>query len=876
MKESSLPNPPRWLDRLIELYCRPELLEDLQGDLHEYYQRNCSKKGKSFANLIFLIDVIKFFRLYTIRTPKVLGQMSFIHLSKNYFKTSIRSLARNKLFSTINIVGLAISMSIGILMITYLSQLLSYDQFHEKKDRIYRVNSTYSDITGTDPFDLGSNSVFLGKKLREEMPDLEEVLIMRRNFRRDFKKGDNVIPSRGLYAEAAFFKLFSFELLEGDPETALLEPYSLVLTESVAKKLFGDEPVLGQIVHAGEESFTVTGLMADVPFNSHMQFKVLCSFKTAEVIASKQEQESFNTWRSIWMNHVYVLLPEGYAPEALQSNLDRIAAGENATRDRYTITFQLQNLTDMTPGPELSNNIGPTTSWLMIWQLGLLIGIVIASSCFNYTNLSIARSLRRMKEVGIRKVVGANRPQVFAQFVFEAVILSVLALILAFGLYQIIKPSFVQIALETTPMALEFEWIHALYFIAFAIVIGFMAGGLPAWMLSKVKAISIIQDSTSKGLIKGINFRKALIVFQFVISMALIIAATIDYRQYKYSINFDLGFKTDNVVNMLLYQNEPELFLPGLQQIPEIQKISMSGMLPNTGEQWGDDVKYKDPMDSVDVHVNYVSKDYIDLHELQFVAGTTFPFDDKDSSQFVVIDESLRKRLGFSEPADAVGELLTLDQGRMKLQITGVINDYQYTKIVSESKPSVLIQGKAEDFTWINLQVNAADPLAFMTKLEKVFAAVDKVHTFEALYYKERIEHSYRDFQMQFKVFTFLALLAISIASMGLLGMAVFTAETRMKEISVRKVLGASSNSLFYLLSKGFLRMFLIAALIAMPFSYFFFEQMVLVDFVNRVTVNALDLMSGVLVVLVIGLSTIAWQTRVATRANPANVLRIE
>lgn len=876
MKERPLPNPPRWLDRLIELYCRAELLEDLQGDLHEYYQRNFDRKGKAFANLIFLIDVIKFFRLYTIRKPKVLGQMSFMHLTKNYFKTSVRSLARNKLFSTINIVGLAIAMSIGILMITYLSQLLSFDEFHENKERIYRVNSTYSDITGTDPFDLGSNSVFLGKKLREELSELEEVLIMRRNFRRDFKKGDNIIPSRGLFAEAAFFKLFTFDLLEGNAETALMEPYSIVLTESVARKLFGDEPATGQIVQAGDESFTVTGVMADVPFNSSMQFDVLCSFKTAEVIALKEGQESFNTWRNIWMNHVFVMLPQGYSLDVLQSNLDRIAAAENETRERFTITFHLQNLAEMTPGPELSNNIGPTTSWQMIQQLGLLIGIVIASACFNYTNLSIARSLRRMKEVGIRKVVGANRSQVFTQFVFEAIILSTLALFVAFGFYQLIKPSFVQIVLETTPMTMNFQWIHLLYFLAFAVLIGLLAGGLPAWVLSKVQALAILQDFSGKGLVKGINFRKVLIVFQFVISMALIIAATIDYRQYKYSINFDLGFRTENVVNMYMHRNDGEMFLPGLRQIPEVQKISMSGMLPNTGEQWGDDVKYKDPMDSVSVHVNYVSKDYTDIHEMKFLAGGTFPFDDKDSSQFIIIDESLRTRLGFLNPIDAVGEVLILDQGKMKLQVTGVIEDYQYVKIRNESEPCVLIQGTSDDLEWINLLVQSEDPLVLMTKLEKVFAGVDNVHTFEARYFKDRIEHAYRDFQMQFKVFSFLAFLAISIASMGLLGMAVFTSETRMKEISVRKILGASNNNLFYLLSKGFLRMFMVATVIALPLSYLFFEQVVLIDFAHRISVNLFDLLSGVMVILIIGLTTIAWQTRAATRTNPAEVLRNE
>jgi len=220
MKTPFIQEPPRWLDRLIKLYCRPELLEDLQGDLHEYYQRNCTRKGRAYANWIFLIDVIKFFRLYTIRTPNILGQMTFIHLTKNYFKTSIRSLARNKLFSSINIVGLAISMSIGILMITYLSELLSYDEFHENKDRIFRVNSHWSEL-GDEGFDLASNSVYLGKKLQEELPELEEVVIIRRHFNRDFAKGENVISASGMYAESSIFNVFSFELIAGNGKTAL-------------------------------------------------------------------------------------------------------------------------------------------------------------------------------------------------------------------------------------------------------------------------------------------------------------------------------------------------------------------------------------------------------------------------------------------------------------------------------------------------------------------------------------------------------------------------------------------------------------------------------------------------------------------------------
>ena len=867
--------PPKWLDRLMECYCRPELLEDLQGDLHEYYHRNRTRKSKRFADLVFFIDVLKFFRLYTIRTPKALGHMTFIHLSKNYFKTSMRSLSRNRLFSAINIVGLSISMSIGILMITYLSELLSFDQFHENRDRIYRVNSHWDEVT-EDAFDMASNSVYLGKKIKEEIPEIDEVLLLRRHFRRDVAKGDHVISVHGHFAEPSFFQVFSFDMIAGNPETALSEPYSLVLTETVAQKLFDHEPALGKIVTSRGESYKVTGVMKDVPFNSHIRFEVLCSFKTAEAEAIKTENETFLSWGSIWMNHIYLLLPENQNPSRIQAHLDRIAAEENETRERYEITFSLQKLTEITPGPDLSNTPGPAISWKEVSLLIVLILIVIVSSCFNYTNLSIARSLRRMKEVGIRKVVGANRSQVFAQFLFEAIILSTLALVTAFGLYQLIKPYFVDLMSESTPLNMQFQWVHVLYFLLFAVLIGCLAGGLPAWVLSKVRTISILQDASGNKLMKGIGLRKVLIIFQFVISMALIIAATIDYRQYRFSINYDLGFRTDNVVNLLLQGNDAELLVNELSQIPEIRKISMSGMLPNTGEQWGENVKYQDPMDSVSVHINHVNKDYFDLHELTFVAGSSWPFDHKDTTQFIVIDEMLRKRLGFENPVDAVGETLSLNEGDWQLKITGVINDYQYTQIEYESRPRILVQATADYLSWINLMVNTEDPVQFMNKIEKVWSGIDKVHPMEATYYKDRIERSYRDYKMMFEVFSFLAFLAISIAAMGLLGMAVFTTETRMKEISVRKVLGASANSLFMLMSRGFLWMFIIAAFIAMPLTYLLFEQVILIDMANRINVSLFDLLSGVLAILLIGLTTILWQTNTAVRSNPAEILRNE
>ncbi|WP_436515438.1 ABC transporter permease [Ekhidna sp. To15] len=864
---------------LLELYCSKDLLEDLQGDLYEYYSRNL-KRSRFKADLIFLLDVIKFCRLYTIQKPKILGQMTFFNLISNYLKTSARSLARNKLFSSINILGLAISMSIGILMITYISELLSFDTFHEKADRIYRVHSTYKSISSSETTNLASTSVFIGKTLKEEYSGFEKVLFMRRNFRADLNKGDNTIPVRGHYASEEFFEVFTFNLIAGNPSTALSAPNSIVLTEASAEKLFKDQEALGQIVVSGDESYTITGIVEDLPKNSHIQFEALMSFVTLENRYDGSETTTFFDFRSIWMNYVYLLLPEGQDPDVINNQLRRITATENEKTDRYQIQHRVESLANLVPGEELSNNIGPSMTWTGIYQLGLLTMFVIISACFNYTNLSIARSLRRAKEVGVRKVVGAGRTQILTQFIFEAVIVALISVFISYGLFMIIKPFFMDLVLDRNDsITMKFQWIHVLYFIAFAASIGIIAGILPSIVLARLKAISVFRDASSVKLMKGLNLRKVLIVLQFTMSIFLIIGSTIAYRQYKFALNFDMGFTTDNVLNIELQGNDSKLLMNEVEKLPEVSKVSRSGMIPNTGEIWSEEIKYKDPLDSANVYVNFIDKNYFSTHEFTFLAGGSFPYDQEEgTAKFVVVDELLLKRFNIQDPQSAIGEIITLDRrlDDLSLEIVGVVKQFQYAKVHNESEPVALIQGTPEDYVHLNLVVKSNDIIAFMDKLEAIWSEVDEVHPFEAEFYSDLIQEAYNDQATLFKLFGFLAFLAISIASMGLLGMAVFTTETRQKEISVRKVLGASKQNLMLILSKGFISMLIISAVIAMPLSYLFFTEMVMADFVNRITIGPVELLSGVFIVFAIGILTIGWQTGKAAKSNPADMLRDE
>ncbi|MEO9872040.1 FtsX-like permease family protein [Ekhidna sp.] len=866
--------PPRWMDRIIEFYCRKDLLEDLQGDLHEYYARNLDKSRRK-ANLIFFLDILKFCRLYTIRKPKLIGQMTFFNLMQNYFKTSVRSIARNKLFSSINIVGLAVSMSIGILMITYLSQLFNYDEFHEKKELVYKIGTHYTDLDDGDVIDLASTSVYIGDLLKKDYPGIEDVLTLQGWADKDFTFNDKTLQLDGIYGSESFYNLFSFEMIEGDPATALIEPYTIVLTESAVEKFFDDESPVGQVFKSGEDLYTITGVMKDMPSNTHLpSFEMIESFATRRQKA--KDSKGFVSWGNVWNYHVYLLLEENTSIETVDNYLKEISSEENAKRDHYTLSFDLVNLAHLVPGTGKSNNIGPYINWTDINKLLVLTAIILITACFNYTNLSVARSLRRVKEVGVRKVVGASKKQVLSQFLLEAILISIIALILAFGLYLLIKPEFIREVVDSESVELSFRINHVLWYFTFAVLIGVFAGLLPAIILSRLKAISILKDASRLKLFKGLTLREVLIVFQFTVSMALIISATISYRQYEFSINYDLGFRSENVLNVSLRDTDldVELLKTELEKIPEVLDISTAIMLPGTQSMYMLDVHYQE--DSLGIYYNRVDAEYLRLHEISYLVGGGFPLERKDSLAYIVIDEKICEKFGFEKPEDAIGEIFKNANDGRKLQVSGVMKDYQYADLQNTLGPTALVQNYDDKAYYLNILVKSDNMIELMDKLEGAWRSVDEVHPFEAEFYDDQLQQAYAEYKTMFRLFTFLSLIAISISLMGLLGIAVFTTEARTKEISVRKVLGASEKNLIYILSKGFIIILAISSLIAIPLAYYVFDTYVLVEFRERITIGPTELLPGVLLIIFVALATIGWQTLRASKTNPADMLRNE
>ena len=805
----------------------------------------------------------------------------------SYIKTSLRNVMRNALFSTINIAGLAISMSVGLLLIAFVLDLHSYDRFHEQGDRIYRITSVVT--FNRDHGKFATTSIKTGKLIREKVAGVEEVAIMRTNFSEDAMVGDAVIPVKGFWAEPSAFKVFTFPMLEGDPNTALKEPYSIVLTESAAKKLFGNQPALGKAIKFGTLDYQVTGVMKDVPFFSHINFEALVSLSTAEQL--HKHDKDFEKWTSTSSHVVYLLLPEDADIASIQSQLDGIAKEENVAGGPDTkIQLELLPLYETVVGEQLRRSeggpgfIGPHMSPRVLWVLGALALVVILSACFNYTNLSMARAMRRFKEVGLRKAIGAGKSQVRQQFLAEAIIISLAALILSYVIFLVLRPQLINMAPEMQRMVkLELTAPVVTAFIAFSITVGLIAGLMPAIFFSRVSAINALRNVSSVKVFKQVTLRRALIVIQYTVTLIFITTTTVGYAQYKDILAFDLGFSTENILNINMQGNKPDALFKELSEMPEVTGLSRSLIVTSVGNAWGGYMKYKDPRDSALIMTNHVDENYLPLHEHKLIAGGNFiarPTTAEAATELIVNEQFIKRfNIAGNDPQKAIGEEITFSNFQIlgrKMTIVGVMKDFHYGKLDNMIEPVAFMFWTPEDRATINAKIQSTDLTATMARIESEWKKIDPVHPFQAQFFDQAIEEAYSEFSTMIKVIGFLSVLAISIASMGLFGMVVFTTETRLKEISIRKVLGASSGNLLFLLNRSFLLLLSISAIIALPVTYIFFENVVLTNFPYHTPVQIPELFAGLVAVLMIAFIMIGSQTLKAAHSNPAQVLKGE
>ena len=873
MKTSNHNNPTQWARRFLQWYCRPELLEDLEGDLQEYFSRNVKAKGIFRAKLIYVLDVVKFVRLYTIQKLQPARAMNELIVFQNYFKTSIRNIARNKFFSSINIAGLAVAMSVGLVLISLLAELKSFDNFHANADRIFRVDNLLQGHDGSN-YKYATTSVLTRERLKQSVVGIEKVVVIQGGFNKDVHHKNTTIPLKGFWADEFFFQVFSFRLVEGNRTTALMEPNSVVLTVSSAEKLFGDIDVVGKMVQLDSTEYLITGVVEDPPLNSHMKFEMLGSFITIDAHQMAQQNRDWLRWDNMWSTYVYILLNHRSDLASIESALARISDEENETIENNTISLFLEPLREIVFGRNMSNSIGPIYDRSALGTLAVLASIVIVSASFNYTNLSIARALRRTREVGIRKVVGASRRQIFNQFIFESIMLSIISLGLAYVLFILIRPEFVAMDVKLQEMVTLQPTVEMyFYFIGFAILVGILAGILPAAFFSKINASKILKNFSSVKIFGHVNLRKSLIAFQYVLSILFIVIVSIGYKQYRYSLNFDLGFETKNIFTIEVKGDYREPLIRELSELHEVKEITQAHHISSVGANTSSFVQYKGASDSTVIHFNFVDEAYIPLHEHKLIAGENFGSAGNSSISETIINLRTVKWMQLDDPFEAIGEEILIDG--QKSTVIGVVDDFHYERI-NYPIQNFAFRYDPKKFQVIGLKIESADMVSTIDRIQVLWKKFDSVHPFAGKFYQDHINSAYDKLSWIIKIFGSIAFLVISIASLGLLGMVIFSTEKRVKEISIRKVMGASEANLVLLLSKGFVFLIIVSYLFAIPFAYYFMDRIVFGKLAYRAPISVTDLLTGTAAVVGVALIMIGVQTLRVARSNPAETLKNE
>lgn len=793
---------------------------------------------------------------------------------KNYLLIAARTLRRNKLFSLINIFGLALSMAVGMMVILRTKDALSYDRFHPAGDRIYRVITKVSGKQKNWLYAASTPAPLL--PLLKDQGVIADAASVAPASRQDVSFGDKAISMQGAFTQSAFFRMFGFPLAEGSAQGILDQPGSIVLSADAALNLFGSEDAMGKIVTVDKMgAFLVKGVLAPETERSHLKFDYYISTGS---LTTLQKQGKVNldpfSWNAFQRVYTYVELEPGVTERVGEARVADMSSYVVRTEDEDLYQFQLQRLHDLTPGSlTVYNDNAGGIGWAKIWaECGIALLILLAG-CFNYTNLTIARGLTRSKEVGIRKVAGARRYQVFVQYIVESLVIALIALVLAYGILAAI--------LRFKPFNDGYEFMpdvrlglgaYAL-FVAFSLFAGLMAGALPAWMLSAFKPVEILKNIRTKKIFGNLSLQRSLIVFQFSLSLVILVFLSAFYTQFAHLAGVDPGFKAGNIVSVSLDGADPELLEKEFLRVRGAEQVSsMSG---NFGiSTAGSTTVLLRTSDKDPIRMNYyfVDGETVPMMGLKLVAGDNFPPGGSTAREsYILINEKAARTLSFKDDNEAIGRFVRIDDST-EVQIAGVVKDFYFHGTGNVITP-LLLRKKAGSYGYLNLRVShPGDEVDAQIKM-----AWKKLYPHKAFnhYWLEKELAGRNNQTATLSLLGFLALITITIGSLGLLGLVIYSIEVRRKEISIRKVLGAGVRQLLSLISKGFVQLLLISACISLPIGYIL-STLFLQNFANRSAFGVLHLLACFGFLLVIGLITILSQTWKATMENPALNLRAE
>ncbi len=859
------PKFPEWiLTKLAHRVDKFSLLDDLE----EEFATKSSNLGKTRSRTWYWFQALRAIPsilLYSLYRTMV--------MTKNYATIALRNIRKHKIFSFINILGLAIGISLCLFVISLIFFMYGSDRFHEKKDRIYRVVSEV--ITENAVLERATAPMPLAGEL-EQVPGVETTVRIKKNFGGATVYNEKGFLMHGLYADKDFFHVFSYEMELGDPQTALVEPYSVVLTKELAQKFFDDRNPMGEILSIQDVGdFTITGIIEDVSkLHTHMKFECLASVSTLVSLENQKKiYASLTNWKNLNDNYVYFLLQENASPETIEQLLPGIVEKHYEDTDNE-YRYSLQALTKISPGKNLGNNLSttpvPTEAPLFLFTIALIIMII---ACFNYTNLSLAKALSRAKEVGIRKAIGANRFKIFTQFIGESTTYALIALIIAFLLYKLLIPHFFRSILLYVGME-ELGFGLILSFVLFSLFIGFLAGIIPAIFISKFNPTDVLKDITKTKVFSRVNLRRALVVIQFFISFIFIITTIVLFKQIYFQKNFDLGFQTENILNVELQGTDYEIFKQQVANHPGISMVSASAFIPCTGMAWLERAKRSESAEYFNIDFMSIDNNYIPNLGLEILAGRNFPaLANPENERFVILNELAVTHFGFASLVDAIGQTVIFEE-KTQLEVIGVVNNF-LSRSTQDTTPPMALRVVPKYFEYANLKITTDDVEPTLLFLETKWKELQPYRPFRYAFFEDQLEDYYAGTDNALQVLSFVTFLAVLIAFFGLLGMVIYDTEARVKEIGIRKVMGASVWDIIMATSKSFVFLLLLAAALAIPVAWFA-NHMILQSIANRIALGFGIFAQGLLIMFALGFLIIFSQTIKAASGNPVDSLRYE
>ncbi|MEL7120132.1 MAG: FtsX-like permease family protein [Bacteroidota bacterium] len=869
-KDQNKAHPPHWANRFLEWYCADELLDEIQGDLLEVYEHRVRDKGLRKANWLFIKEVLLFFRPSSFKKKNPFENLPImLSLFKSYFKTASRNLWKTKVLSSLNLIGLTAGFSVFLLIAFYLQYELSFDRYHENSDRIYRIVQKQEGnvFRGTDKFAVQSTG--MGPALTENFPEVEVTTILRVNETLFTKGNDNFYES-GVYSDEFIFDVFSFKVLEGDGPEALLEPGRVLLTESFVKKHYGTENPIGDILELQDEkTLEVVGIVKDPPKNSHFTFSFITSFKNLWYY--KPGQWDNNSY------YAYLLLQEGSTQETLEEKLITIDQKYIADKDEVIekSMFFLQPLTDIHLHSRINFEIEPNGDMRYLYFFASIAFIILLIAAINYLNFAVADSERRSNEVGMRKVLGARRNQLIQQFLGESFLLTLLSFLLAILIVQILLPLVNQYLDQEIAFSLGKQLPFLGLLLLAVTLIGMGAGLYPAFFISKVAPVKALKGNIISIYKKSNGLRNVLVTGQFIAAIVLAIGSMVVFQQLKYVQNKRLGFDKDHVIFVPYSKNDEvaqkrAIIKERLLQNPHIKQVAFSLSVPinmaNSGtvRNW----EGKGPDDTFWAYRSPVDYDYMDLYDMEIIEGRGFSRDfPADSIQRYVLNERAVEVLGWDHP---IGK--SFNQG----QVIGVVKNFHFQPFHLAIEPLYLRLVTNEDLSYrgiISLKVDGQSMESTLNYMQNSLKSILPSIPLEYQFFDEALNKMYvkeRRLGRMFRIFTGLALL---ISLLGLLGLAYYNVIRRAKEISIRKVLGANTVNIIQLLSNDFVKLILLALVIATPLAYYMMQRW-LESFVYRINLSWTTFALIGVIALILPVVVIGLQSMRSAQANPVDNLR--